>query len=312
MTDNVLQSKKDGDVAYDKDIKSGAIPNPPRTLPELAKNLYDTKILYDTSNNSYNSSGTAPLNSSAQTMQKPLSAPMSAPLQPVDMSFIRQSNTVPSVSPAVSSMATQQQLIVPQGAMQSSSMNAGNAMIYSQQYPSQNHPQNPLQPIIIQMPSPSAPQIYIVPYPVSSSSTGNPIGANESTLQLIQLIAQILKSSSPSDISMITSAPNFFSNPVASTNPAPLVDKAAVQTIFLDDLSKFFYLRDGVVLRSLPQLAYHLRAMSDEEFSYHVTNEKNDFANWVRDVFALPEFAEEISRIQSKNKLADFLMRTIF
>lgn len=48
---------------------------------------------------------------------------------------------------------------------------------------------------------------------------------------------------------------------------------------------KRFWLQDGRVLKSVEELAEALEEMSQSVWEHHVTVQKNDFANWVEDVF---------------------------
>lgn len=48
---------------------------------------------------------------------------------------------------------------------------------------------------------------------------------------------------------------------------------------------KSFWLCDGRVFRSMKDLGEALESMDGMVWNYHVTKEKNDFANWVEDVF---------------------------
>lgn len=64
----------------------------------------------------------------------------------------------------------------------------------------------------------------------------------------------------------------------------------------------YFVVVDGSALKSLKELAEALDSMSDDVFYYHVTKEKNDFANWVRDVFNEAELAEKLFNAKTKEK----------
>lgn len=46
----------------------------------------------------------------------------------------------------------------------------------------------------------------------------------------------------------------------------------------------FFRLKDGGVLRNIPQLKRALAKMSDDTFYHHVNEHKNDFSAWVKDI----------------------------
>jgi hypothetical protein len=57
---------------------------------------------------------------------------------------------------------------------------------------------------------------------------------------------------------------------------------------------KYFILCDGKPIKSFKELADVLQLMSDDMFKYHVTETKNDFANWINDVFNDVELAKKI------------------
>ncbi len=70
---------------------------------------------------------------------------------------------------------------------------------------------------------------------------------------------------------------------------------------------KKFWVCDGRVLKNLKELEQALRTMSDETYRYHVNKVKNDFYNWIKDVFKDRKLATEIkksrNRISAANKL---------
>ena len=57
---------------------------------------------------------------------------------------------------------------------------------------------------------------------------------------------------------------------------------------------------DGASFANIMDLAKALDTMNDDVFYYHVTDWKNDFSNWVRDVFEEAELAEKL--MEAKNK----------
>jgi hypothetical protein len=65
----------------------------------------------------------------------------------------------------------------------------------------------------------------------------------------------------------------------------------------------YFKLRNGQELKSLNDLRKALTYMNDEEFSHHVNQERNDFANWVRDALQNSELYEKIKNIHTKEEL---------
>ena len=62
-----------------------------------------------------------------------------------------------------------------------------------------------------------------------------------------------------------------------------------------------FVVADGKKLKNIIELADALETMTEEIFSHHVNEAKNDFSNWVKDVFYDHSLAEDISR--AKNRL---------
>jgi hypothetical protein len=71
----------------------------------------------------------------------------------------------------------------------------------------------------------------------------------------------------------------------------------------------FFLLIDGSTLKNIMELADSLQNMSDDVFYYHVTNDRNDFGNWVRDVFNEKELADRICKIHNKMEMQIAILR---
>ncbi len=76
-------------------------------------------------------------------------------------------------------------------------------------------------------------------------------------------------------------------------------------------VEKHFVLQDGRKLESLFQLIDELETMSEDVFRHHVNELRNDFANWVRDVFELPSLAEEMQRIRDRIETQRAVMKHI-
>ncbi len=55
-----------------------------------------------------------------------------------------------------------------------------------------------------------------------------------------------------------------------------------------------FYCADGTVLRNVQELGERLKAISVQAFYHHVTPSRNDFHNWIRDVYQDPALASEL------------------
>lgn len=66
-----------------------------------------------------------------------------------------------------------------------------------------------------------------------------------------------------------------------------------------------FYCCDGSVYRDMAELAVGLAAMTDEAFAYHCNSEKQDFANWVRDIIEDIELANDLAMARRRSQAAD-------
>lgn len=66
-----------------------------------------------------------------------------------------------------------------------------------------------------------------------------------------------------------------------------------------------FWVYNGPILGSLEELAHALEdAITDEQFSYHVTPEKNDFAAWAADILLDPACARSLRKAKTKKMAA--------
>lgn len=72
-----------------------------------------------------------------------------------------------------------------------------------------------------------------------------------------------------------------------------------------------FYLQDGKKLKSVYELVDSLEHMNDGLFRQHVNDAKNDFSNWIKDVFEEPSLAKEIHKIQDRIEMQKLLMRKL-
>ncbi len=81
-----------------------------------------------------------------------------------------------------------------------------------------------------------------------------------------------------------------------------MVTKKGVTPAWLGDVppDKVFWCHDGRVMKNLAELAAALLEMSEETFCYHVTKDKNDFHNWVRDVIGDVTLAKELQRTATR------------
>ncbi|UCG95354.1 MAG: hypothetical protein JSV92_04930 [archaeon] len=70
-----------------------------------------------------------------------------------------------------------------------------------------------------------------------------------------------------------------------------------------------FWVCDGRVLKNFRELEKALRTMSDGTYNYHVNGGKNDFYNWIKDVFKDKNLAEALKKSRNKTSAANKLKR---
>jgi len=59
---------------------------------------------------------------------------------------------------------------------------------------------------------------------------------------------------------------------------------------------KRFWCQDGKAIKNLKELRKSLIDISDETFHYHLSEGRNDFSKWVRDVVGDDKLANELSK----------------
>jgi hypothetical protein len=64
--------------------------------------------------------------------------------------------------------------------------------------------------------------------------------------------------------------------------------------------SQYFYLQNGVVLRNLRELSDAIKEMDDDLFDKHVTHDKNDFSEWIKNVFGHEDLAASVGKCHSR------------
>lgn len=67
---------------------------------------------------------------------------------------------------------------------------------------------------------------------------------------------------------------------------------------------KAFWLSDGQVLKNMKDLAEALESMDNSVWGYHVTSEKNDFANWIEEVFGQKQLGAAIRKVKNPKTAA--------
>lgn len=69
---------------------------------------------------------------------------------------------------------------------------------------------------------------------------------------------------------------------------------------------KYFYTVDKKVLTNLYQLVLYLKECSNESFNYHVNSQKNDFYNWVKNVFNL-NISDKLLNVKDKVEFSNII-----
>lgn len=64
-----------------------------------------------------------------------------------------------------------------------------------------------------------------------------------------------------------------------------------------------FWIYNGQVLRNLKDLNAAFETMNPEQFAYHVTKDKNDFANWVEFVLMDPILAGKLRSFKTQKTM---------
>jgi len=60
-----------------------------------------------------------------------------------------------------------------------------------------------------------------------------------------------------------------------------------------------FWINNGPILRNLKDLKNALKKINEETFKYHVNKEKNDFADWVKNVLNDKTLANKLVKIKT-------------
>ena len=114
-----------------------------------------------------------------------------------------------------------------------------------------------------------------------------------------------VKSPAKSSINSRTKSPTA----TKSKKPNKKVSNKIRLTIVNAPSEKCFWVHYGPVLKNLQELSAALKTMSDDQYFYHASGAKNDFALWVSEVLQKPAAAKELSRATSRSAAAKALSR---
>jgi hypothetical protein len=92
-------------------------------------------------------------------------------------------------------------------------------------------------------------------------------------------------------------APVTKEKPEAKKSSKAVLSKVPVEYVF--------WCNNGSTFSDLEELAAGLRAMSDETYTYHCNLDKQDFANWVRDVVEDEILAADLARAVNRIEAAE-------
>src|SRR3989338_4133345 len=83
--------------------------------------------------------------------------------------------------------------------------------------------------------------------------------------------------------------------------------------VYLEDVPEryAFFLKSGRKILNIEHLAKELDKMSDEVFYHHVTPQRNDFHNWIRDIVLDIDLAEKILNAKTKDQARKIIVERI-
>ncbi len=68
-----------------------------------------------------------------------------------------------------------------------------------------------------------------------------------------------------------------------------------------------FFVFEGPSVKSLDDLSYYLGTMTERQIRHHVTEDKNDFASWVRDVLKQDKLANDLEKTKNREEMINIL-----
>ena len=69
----------------------------------------------------------------------------------------------------------------------------------------------------------------------------------------------------------------------------------------------YFWLADGISLKSIQELVDVIPMMDEHVFSHHVNDQRHDFHNWVRDIYQDKELATKLLHAKNKETVSSVL-----
>jgi len=73
----------------------------------------------------------------------------------------------------------------------------------------------------------------------------------------------------------------------------------------------YFWLSNGKSVKSLSELAAVLRKLDKKTIQHHVTSDRNDFVNWIRDVYKDRNLAERVMKAKTKVQMSNAILKSL-
>lgn len=70
---------------------------------------------------------------------------------------------------------------------------------------------------------------------------------------------------------------------------------------------QFFYSSDGKILKNVRDLVRALKKIDKDSFNHHVSDERNDFSNWINDIIRDRKLAERIRDVRNPKEMAKII-----
>lgn len=97
----------------------------------------------------------------------------------------------------------------------------------------------------------------------------------------------------------------------ASTKPVSASKKKTAATVLTARVpdERVFFVIDGSTIASMQELVNALDSMNDDIYYYHVTSDRNDFANWVREVLKMEDLADKLTHAQGALRAETIILK---
>lgn len=87
------------------------------------------------------------------------------------------------------------------------------------------------------------------------------------------------------------------------------VKETKTKNLMIIPPEQYFFLVNGVAIKTIFELAETLEHMADDVYGYHVNDQKNDFANWIKYVFNELALAEQLYHTKDKKATEYILLK---